>query len=166
MPKQVLRDLASSPPDPQAFLEYYSFDLALGPAESWLQDWAQVASPLWIRAALLEALYQGRYKAASVEHLLQRWNSRGQPRLSYDREFVRKVWPAVDQPIATLLATLPAQQQLPPLIQNFDDLTFPCTPSPISMHPLVAQLQKQPLSRKLAQLLRSPTPLDPIAPSP
>lgn len=166
MPKQAPSDPANSPADPQAFLEYYSFDLELGPVESWLQEWAKVASPTWIRAALLEALYQGRYKAASVEHLLQRWSSRGQPRLSYDRDFVRKVWPAVYQPITTLLATLPAQQPLQPLIQNLDDLSLPFTIPSISTHPLVAQLQKQPLSPKLAQLLKLPTALDPMAPSP
>ncbi|NJK62429.1 MAG: hypothetical protein HC921_06835 [Synechococcaceae cyanobacterium SM2_3_1] len=166
MSRQDPRDPASGPPDPQAFLEYYSFDLEWGPVDSWLQEWAQVASPIWIRAALLEALYQGRYKATSVKHLLQRWSSRGQPRLSFDRDFVRKVWPAVYQPVTTLLATLPTQPQLQPLRPNLEDFSLPFTTPAISTHPLVAQLQKQPLSPKLAQLLTLPTALDRMAPSP
>jgi hypothetical protein len=59
--------------DPATFLEHYGFELEGQPSQVWVERWSQLFPDLWIPAALLEALYQGRYKAASVEQLLRLW---------------------------------------------------------------------------------------------
>jgi hypothetical protein len=79
--------------DATAFLNQYGFDLADRPATDWIQSWEQRYSRAWVASALVEALYQGRYKAISVEQLLAIWSSRGCPRVRFGLEFGRKVWP-------------------------------------------------------------------------
>ncbi|NER85199.1 MAG: hypothetical protein F6K42_37990 [Leptolyngbya sp. SIO1D8] len=54
------------------------------------------AEPSWIRSAVVEALYQGRYKAWSVEQILQGWKRRGHPTRHYDHDFERVVFGPVD----------------------------------------------------------------------
>ena len=44
-----------------------------------------------IRLAVVEALYQGRYKAISVEHILDCWRRRGQPNFHFSLEFERLI---------------------------------------------------------------------------
>ncbi|MEN9230934.1 MAG: MogA/MoaB family molybdenum cofactor biosynthesis protein [Thermostichus sp. DG02_5_bins_236] len=46
----------------------------------------------WIPAALLEALYQGRYKATSVEQILRFWQRRGCPRITFSPEMSQSLW--------------------------------------------------------------------------
>jgi len=45
----------------------------------------------WIRMAILEALYQGRYKVISVEEILKIWQRRGHPTFHFTGEFERLV---------------------------------------------------------------------------
>lgn len=72
-------------------LTCYGFDLKGLTPRSFLDHWLQQFSPQWIRLAVLEALYQGRYKAISVEHLLNFWGQRGQPNFHFNHEFERLV---------------------------------------------------------------------------
>lgn len=44
-------------------------------------------SPDWVRLAVIEAIYQGRYKLVSVEYILQLWQRRGKPICHFNREF-------------------------------------------------------------------------------
>jgi hypothetical protein len=43
----------------------------------------------WIHLAVVEAIYQGRYKVASVDYILGFWQKRGVPICRFDREFER-----------------------------------------------------------------------------
>jgi hypothetical protein len=70
-------------------LEQYSFDLAGHPAERLIDYWQQAWESDWIRAAVIESLYQGRYKAVSVEQILHLWGRRGQPVHHFSHEFER-----------------------------------------------------------------------------
>lgn len=70
-------------------LEQYSFDLAGYPAERLIDHWQQAWESDWIRAAVIESLYQGRYKAVSVEQILHLWERRGQPVHHFNHEFER-----------------------------------------------------------------------------
>ncbi|HIK45936.1 MAG TPA: hypothetical protein IGR64_13800, partial [Leptolyngbyaceae cyanobacterium M65_K2018_010] len=65
----------------------YSFDTESGPAEAVVNGWLHQFDPSWISQAITEALYQGRYKLISVEHILQLWQRRGQPLRHFNREF-------------------------------------------------------------------------------
>lgn len=79
-------------------LQEYSFDLGgYRPGELvvlW-QDRLEAESS-WIRSAVLEALYQGRYKAFSVEQLLRLWKRRGYPIRHFNHEFERVALGPID----------------------------------------------------------------------
>jgi hypothetical protein len=72
-------------------LSYYSFDLGGESAQMVLQQWAQDYPVLWIRLAIIEALYQGRYKAISVGQILQIWARRDQIQTRFDAAFERLI---------------------------------------------------------------------------
>ncbi|MBE9009874.1 hypothetical protein IQ250_06610 [Pseudanabaenaceae cyanobacterium LEGE 13415] len=72
-------------------LTHYSFDLGGNDARQLIDRWHSTYSPHWVRWAVIEALYQGRYKAVSVEQILQLWQRRQQPRYHFNYEFERLV---------------------------------------------------------------------------
>ena len=72
-------------------LTCYGFDLRGLTPQGLINDWRKSYSPLWIRWAVIEALYQGRYKAVSVEHLLNFWSRRGEPSFRFNSEFERLI---------------------------------------------------------------------------
>lgn len=95
------------------FMERYRFDLDQLRGDAWVRSWEQRFPGLWVIPAVVEALYQGRYKAASVEQLLKMWRERNCPRLSFSLEFARKVWPEVTEQVQKVLAqTGPSALQL------------------------------------------------------
>jgi hypothetical protein len=73
-------------------LSYYGFDLkgysAIEIMSQWLQEYQQQS---WIRLAVIEALYQGRYKAVSVEQILGFWVRRNQPHFHFTPDFERLI---------------------------------------------------------------------------
>lgn len=74
-----------------ALLVHYSFDLDCDNAEQLVGFWLTHYPSHWVRLAVVEALYQGRYKAVSVEHILAIWQRRGQPLYHFNHEFERLV---------------------------------------------------------------------------
>lgn len=86
-------DLTKVPYATQAaiLLTYYGFDLNSYDPETLVLGWLEVYDPAWVRSAIIEALYQGRYKAISVEQILVLWARRGQPLRHFNREFERIV---------------------------------------------------------------------------
>lgn len=62
-----------------ALLEGYHFELGHHDARQWVSLWLEFYRPSWVRDAVVEALYQGRYKSISVRQILEMWNRRGQP---------------------------------------------------------------------------------------
>lgn len=80
-----------------ALLIYYSFDLHGYNAEELAMKWLDIYSSKWVVAAIVEALYQGRYKAESVAHLLDFWAGRGQVLHHFDYEFLDIVCRKVSQ---------------------------------------------------------------------
>lgn len=72
-------------------LRYYSFDLGPRELELQLYDWLMAYPAAWIPVAVIEALYQGRYKIVSVEQILRFWQRRQQPQLLYGPDFERLV---------------------------------------------------------------------------
>ncbi len=60
-------------------LEGYCFELGGYDARQWVSLWLESYRPCWIRDAVIEALYQGRYKSVSVRQILELWQRRGQP---------------------------------------------------------------------------------------
>jgi hypothetical protein len=74
-----------------ALLSYYSLESEHYPKSftkgKVLGRWLKTYSEQWVCWALIESLYQGRYKAYSVEQILALWNRRGQPLYHFNPEF-------------------------------------------------------------------------------
>lgn len=84
--------MASSPiAHAESLLRHYSFDLGNQSLQDLLEDWQAHYSPKWIRLAVIEALYQGRYKAISVDEILKIWRRRRHPTPHFSGEFERLV---------------------------------------------------------------------------
>jgi hypothetical protein len=74
-----------------ALLIHYSFDRGGYTAGEIIDHWLNDYPAHWVRLAVVEALYQGRYKAISVEQILAFWNRRGQALYHFNREFERLI---------------------------------------------------------------------------
>ncbi|MFZ4639042.1 MAG: hypothetical protein ACOYMP_01390 [Nodosilinea sp.] len=68
-------------------LREYSFDIDHYASEVLISQWIQEFGYRWVGNAITEALYQGRYKIISIDHILQLWQRRGQPIRHFSREF-------------------------------------------------------------------------------
>ncbi|MBD2037614.1 hypothetical protein H6F76_21875 [Leptolyngbya sp. FACHB-321] len=74
-----------------SLLLHYGFDLGGDTIAPLLSVWQAQYPEAWIRLATIEALYQGRYKAISVEQILALWQRRSQPVYHFNHEFERLV---------------------------------------------------------------------------
>ncbi|MEP0816516.1 hypothetical protein [Trichocoleus sp. FACHB-46] len=97
-----------------ALLIHYSFDLNGYTADELVAAWTGIYQPLWIRSAVIEALYQGRYKGISVEQILALWLRRGQPLYHFNHEFERIVCSKFPQVLVPKPATAREIVALPP----------------------------------------------------
>lgn len=88
-------------------LQEYSFDLeGYRPGELVVLWRDRLEADLsWIRSAVIEALYQGRYKAFSVEQILRLWKRRGYPIRHFNHEFERVILGPID-PTASKYASM------------------------------------------------------------
>lgn len=75
----------------ESLLKHYSFDLGGRSVQELLSHWQTHYAPQWIRLAVIEALYQGRYKAISVDEILKIWRRRRHPTPHFSGEFERLV---------------------------------------------------------------------------
>lgn len=71
-----------------ALLQHYSFDLGGYTISELTRDWGKY-KPEWVRQAVIESLFRGRYKAVSVSQILQLWDRKGEPNCRYNHEFER-----------------------------------------------------------------------------
>ncbi len=94
-------------------LRHYSFELEIS-IEQQMTAWVKTYPASWILLAVVEALYQGRYKAISVEQILQIWQRRGQPVCHFTHEFEQLVGSKIPAAIAPPSSP---ESQLEPLPQ-------------------------------------------------
>ncbi len=73
-----------------ALLQNYSFDLGGFTIKDLTRAWSSF-KPEWVRQAVIESLFQGRYKAVSVNQILHLWERKGEPNCRYNHEFERLV---------------------------------------------------------------------------
>ena len=69
-----------------ALLTCYSFEIQ-NTAQEIVTQWLSRYSIAWVRLAVVEALYLGRYKAISVEHILSSWSRTGNPTIHFSNDF-------------------------------------------------------------------------------
>jgi hypothetical protein len=72
-------------------LRLYSFEVGGYMPDQLLSRWLTLYPIEWVRLAVVEALYQGRYKSISVEQILSFWRRRGEPVPHFNLEFDRMV---------------------------------------------------------------------------
>ncbi|WP_156800323.1 hypothetical protein [Thalassoporum mexicanum] len=73
-----------------ALLKYYSFEFGDRSLNELIKDWSKY-TPNWVRLAIVECLYQGRYKVRSVDQILKLWQRRGNTSCHFNHEFERLV---------------------------------------------------------------------------
>lgn len=100
-----------------ALLRHYGFELRGYTPEELVSLWLKNYPAHWVRLAVIEALYQGRYKAISVEQILAVWIRRGQPIHRFTHEFERLISRKLPQklaaPLNQALNHLAREQNLP-----------------------------------------------------
>ena len=69
----------------------YSFDTNQYSVETIVRQWQKQYRVHWIYLATIEALYLGRYKAISIEQILNGWYRRGQPNTHFNGDFERVI---------------------------------------------------------------------------
>jgi hypothetical protein len=84
--QELTKDAATDIAD---LLTRFSFDLNGFTVDRLASVWLSQYPPNWVRFSLVEALYQGRYKAVSVEQILLFWQRRGRPIYHFNHEFER-----------------------------------------------------------------------------
>lgn len=94
-------------------LTYYCYEAESQTEESLLDRWLGDYSPEWVRLALIESLYRGRYKTISVGGLLADWKRKGQPLYHFNREFEALICHKFPQ-IKFRQADTPAESQTKP----------------------------------------------------
>jgi hypothetical protein len=93
-------------------LTHYSFDLNGYNATELIDRW-QVEYPIhWLHLAVIEALYQGRYKAISVQQILTFWRRKGETTYHFNMEFERMICSKFPERLTSLsLPVLPLAKQ-------------------------------------------------------
>lgn len=86
-----MTDLAKDPAvhETANLLSRYACDLNGYTVDALVDYWLRRYPASWLRLAVIEALYQGRYKAISVDQILTLWHRRGHPVLHFNHEFER-----------------------------------------------------------------------------
>ncbi len=72
-------------------LVLYKFDLGDRYLAEIAADWRDYDLQ-WLRLAITESLYRGRYKAISVEQILETWRRKQAVLCKFDFEFERLIW--------------------------------------------------------------------------
>ncbi len=108
-----------------ALLSHYGFELRGYTAKELVDLWLKHYSAHWVRLGVIEALYQGRYKAISVDQILAVWARRGQPIYRFTHEFERlisrKLPQSLTAPLDGLSTESSQEPSLPPLPSSFPD---------------------------------------------
>jgi hypothetical protein len=99
-----------------SLLTHYSFDLGGYRANELVARWQIKYPSHWLHLAVVEALYQGRYKAISVEQILTIWLRRGQASFHFNMEFERLICSKFPQNLTTPTSASPLPT-LPPVPQ-------------------------------------------------
>lgn len=72
-------------------IEYYHFDLGHYHIRELIIKWSKIYDHEWLPLAVMEAIYEGRLKAISVEQILNFWLNKGKVCNRFNTEFERLV---------------------------------------------------------------------------
>jgi hypothetical protein len=119
IPTHELLELAT------ALLIHYSFDLSGHSATELVSRWQTQYPVNWLHLAVIEALYQGRYKAFSVQQILTFWQRRGQAIFHFNMEFERLICSKFPESLTSLTSPFlsPAKEKTTELLPRANSLT-------------------------------------------
>lgn len=113
-PTQSSNNSSNSPATLAAdLLRYYSFELSNYTIEQQIEIWLEYYPDKWLPVAIIEALYQGRYKVISVEQILEIWHRREQIIYHFNHEFERLVCGNLSRSSGSLSSSGKAAAPLP-----------------------------------------------------
>jgi hypothetical protein len=72
-------------------IENYHFDLGGYQIRELIVKWSKIYPHEWLPLAVIEAIYQGRMKAISVDQILSFWQKKGKIVKHFNREFERLI---------------------------------------------------------------------------
>ncbi|MBW4612010.1 MAG: hypothetical protein KME21_01760 [Desmonostoc vinosum HA7617-LM4] len=108
-----------------ALLTHYSFDLSGYSANELVERW-QTQYPInWLHLAVIEALYQGRYKGVSVQQILVFWQRRGQATYHFNMEFERLICSKFPESLTAVTPPAPASARKNPTFEKVTSLQLP-----------------------------------------
>lgn len=110
-----------------SLIDSYAFDLDGYEIEQLLQSWLETFNTSWIRLATIEALYLGRYKAVSIEHILNVWLRLGVPNTHFTYEFERLICRKLPKHLSNLTEAASSNEEVKIDEVNFEPLfsSFP-----------------------------------------
>jgi hypothetical protein len=123
----------------RSLMDSYAFDLGRDNAEKLLEYWLDMYHANWIRLATIEALYLGRYKAISVEQILNVWLRIGTPNPHFTYEFERLIC-----------------RKLPKHLCDLSDLTATVKSEPVNLYQSTSAMSA------FAQQVDSPSVFTPV----
>ncbi|WP_089092923.1 hypothetical protein [Nodularia sp. NIES-3585] len=112
-----------------ALLTHYSFDLSGYTAIELINLWQTQYPVNWLHLAVVEALYQGRYKGISVQQILAFWQRRGQVIYHFNMEFERLICSKFPESLTELAA--PVLPTIKPQIPDEASIPQPVTANPL-----------------------------------
>lgn len=71
----------------RALLQHYSFDPGSNVVDLVVDEWLSEYPAKWVIGAVIESIYQGRFKVSSVNRVLELWCREGRPQHHFDIEF-------------------------------------------------------------------------------
>jgi hypothetical protein len=156
----------------KALLVHYSFDRGGKTPEQLVAEWLKEYPAAWVRLGAIEALYQGRYKAVSVTHILACWKRRNQPLYHFNHEFESLVcsklpveWKAsgqTDSPPARIEAVSPQLEEVPeiapPPVKPADPPAGVFSPKPTAKGRPPGESQPAEQKKSSGDARRSPPP--------
>ena len=107
-----------------SLIDSYDFDLGGDDAEQLLKYWLDFYHASWIRLATIEALYLGRYKAISIEHILSVWLRLGTPNTHFTYEFERLICRKLPKHSSNLSHLNPSEAKPPEINISQPDFNF------------------------------------------
>jgi hypothetical protein len=115
VPKRLMTDLAGELTVTQtaAILTRYGFELKGYTPLELIEQWLRLYPAKWVRLAVIEALYQGRYKAISVEQILRLWLRRGQPTFHFPYDFERLIFRVLPQLVQEQISPASSSSAIP-----------------------------------------------------
>lgn len=152
-------DIAREAKQAIALIKAFSLELDQYSPESQVMYWLSTYRPAWIRDAIIEAVFLGRYKIISVQHILAIWQRRGQPVCHFTSGFEQVIASHLGSPIH-----MSTSMMTPPKVQKSSQTCrYSFAPSPLSSSVLTPAAEALETSAEQAATLSIDAfPVDPV----